>query len=408
MSQGPEDYLVLELEDVAKGHKPRSDYWRKDWGGPEYFSGAKSSNWHPVEIAIRYAMATGAEVERVRTYLRTIFFPFQRRRFMASELMTVIYGSMHLGAALVIARTASVFGHAEIRSEALAWIEAYLAILSARQLASGYVVVAGMRSAGHEAWVYGDVWGQYALALGEESRSDADAWHALKKAGKGPERAWQTAVFKACREFLQIALSSLRSRFGAIPEGFSAMCELRVSQWDDGSIATWCGENVNGNTRPELVGVYSARTRAIVNYPGEMFSPLVVGEKIIRRNRGPWQARCEMTNSRLVISAETGEIVVPLPAPGSPRWTLTLPRESGASVPIPEPAALPADSEGVAAFVAATRAIGAQDAETEAIIALIRSGRWADAAGAVEVVAVPKRNFRARWSLAESLREEAR
>ena len=120
--QGPEDFLVLDLEDVARGRNPRSDEWRRDFGGPEYFSGASSSNWHPAEIAIKYAMATGAEVERVREYLRTIFFPFQRRRFMGSELMTVIYGSMHLGAALVIARTATAYGHGEVRAEALAWL----------------------------------------------------------------------------------------------------------------------------------------------------------------------------------------------------------------------------------------------------------------------------------------------
>jgi len=415
MPKGPEDYLVWELSDVAQGKRPRSDYWRRDWGGDAYFSGATSSNWHPPELAIKYTLATGAELVRIREYLRSVFFPFQRRRFMGSELLTGIYGSMHLGAFVMIARAAASHGHPEIYSEALECTKLYMAILAARQCQDGRVLVCGMRSAGREFWVRGDVWGRWVLALGEEGGSDFAAWNALRDAGEGPKMAWQTPVFRACREILQEALSWVHSRGGNFPAGFTAMTELRILEWSSGALATWVGENTNANTRPEMLATYDPRVAEslrIVNYPGALFSPATdpkTGE-VVRHNRGAWPARCELLNSRLVVTSDDGTASIALPSSGSWSRKWILPAES-AAVPVPDPLPAPEDPEDAASFIGAVLALGAQDADAERLIALIRSGAWLEAASAVEGLAasrgVPRTKLRECRALAATLREES-
>lgn len=311
-AMGPEDFLTLELLDVCQNRAPRTDYWRKDYGGEAYISGAGSQNWQPMKAAIEYRIDTQIHglKSNIRAWLLSTFFPYMRRRFMGSEIMSLIYGSMHIASIASIAQTAMEIRDSEVLLEALACLRCYLTIVHARRVEDqGLILVAGMRSGGHDAWIYGDPWAGRTLdiALGNTSQSGV-YWQMLKRAGKGPKRAWEEGVLQACAKPLQAAVTGGFLTDGTI-SGFTGITDLYVYR-SQGGVATWISENHNSNTTPEMFSISSRGLPVIGTLPG----PEIYNKGGKRRaNRRGMQAVCNREGNTLIGSFDGEEFREHLP-----------------------------------------------------------------------------------------------
>ncbi|HXU31674.1 MAG TPA: hypothetical protein VN851_13960 [Thermoanaerobaculia bacterium] len=419
---GPEDLLVMELVDVVEGRPPRTEAYKKSYGGAAYLNGTGSGNWEPVARAVEFGATQGEAQKPAREALLKTIFPLMRSRFMITETMSLIYGSMHLAAFASIARTALAQNDQEVASEALACIRLYLSIAAARQLPDGRVLVAGMRSAGHEAWEYGDPWASFALDLALQ-RDTSRSFAALKKAGKGPKNAWQKAVFTGCQSALVQAMKGWQED-SPLPSGFQATTPLHVLKTSEG-VATWIEQNHNSNTKPEICSVWTGGE--VTTLPGPRLAALH-GK---RTNRGWIEASCRREDDKLVVVIDGETFSVPLPGgdvrlslrisaageieespnrpdgpdpegpdPGDPDPETPDPEVPDPEVPDPEPDGSTIDVEALAAEV---EALGAQPPETAAAVALVRGRQWQEASQVVFNLMVPKRNQGARVALSNRL-----
>lgn len=381
---GPEDLLVEELRAVVQGKRPTTEEWKIDHGAAAYMNGTGSGNWKPVEAAVRYAI----EPESIRPWLIGVFFPLMRDKFMNTELMSLIYGAMHLGAWLSIARTAEALGDAAILREARACVRLYLWILAQRQCPDGRVLVAGCRSAGHAAWEHGDPWGRYALALATGNGRES-AFAGLKAAGEGPAKAWGMAVFGACFDQLSIAGSVLPG------VGFRAATDLHVVRCSEG-VATWVGRNVNSNTKPEMLSIW--QRGKITTIPG----PELGAQGGQRVNRGWMEATCRYLDGELKGSRDG--VPFSLRLPGAILSHIELPGPSDGVIEHPAdppPATPPPAGIDIEALVAEVLALGAQDSDAGFVIAQIRTQSWLNASRMASQLAVPKRLASAKWALSD-------
>lgn len=335
-AMGPEDFLTLELLDVCQNRAPRTDYWRKDYGGEAYISGAGSQNWQPMKAAIEYWLEYCLSIDRervdrsaIRAWLLSTFFPLMRRRFMGSEIMSLIYGTMHVGSIASIAQTAIEIKDSEVLLEALACLRCYLTIVHARRVEDqGLILVAGMRSGGHDAWIYGDPWAGRTLDIAQGNASQSGPyWQMLKRAGKGPKRAWEEGVLTACAKPLQSAVSGGFLTDGTM-SGFTAITDLYVYR-SQGGVATWISENRNGNTTPEIMSVYRKGEPAVGTLPGPEIENRggKGGKGGGRANRRGMKAECRREGGSLIGEYDDREFREQLPG-GKVEGVLHLKRES--------------------------------------------------------------------------------
>ena len=388
---GPEDLLVEELRVVITGKRPATEEWKKDHRGAAYLDGSGSANWGPVEAAVKYAL----EPDSIRQWLAETFFPLMRSRFMVSEVMSLIYGSMHLAAFASIAATAETLGDAAILGEARACTRLYLSVLAQRECPDGRILVAGCRSAGHAAWEHGDPWGRWCLSLAT-GKGERDAFAGLKAAGEGPAKAWQSSVFLAFADQLGAALPSAQSSPASL--GFRAMTDLHVARCSEG-VATWIGCNVNANTKPEMLSVW--RDGKIASLPGPGLA--AAGGK--RVNRGWMDARCGLGVGALIGHMDGVPFEVALPGEVRSMMTIEGPEADAPPAPV-EPPPLPGPN--IEALVAEVATLGAQPEDSAVAVAFLRARDWFAASRAVFQLMVPQRSRRAAVELSDRLAAMAR
>lgn len=344
---GDERFLTGEFLDTVRGKKPRSDYWKKSQGEEAYFSGNGSQNiwlfrWAmqvifgmpttSPELVYGYQLGTGTgEDEQLisrqsESGRRDIMLAVPREGdtvypsgFGGSEFGSFIYWFWHL---IVHAGLMRMGNSRSEGAYAFRWLVINWLYFRAIEAPDGGILLAGMRSAGHNPCIPREVNWLYTLISGGDVKQ-AEAW--CKQAGAGLRRSWEYEIalelLPELRQSWEIAKDIPLDRLPSMIKLRAPMTIIRT----EGGLAWTIDYNVNPNTGPVLGMKWESGART--SFPDK-------GGPRIRQKFDHAGARIDEGGGRMIYSStlHTGgrEIEMALPA-GNVIWKLRLGEEGATS-----------------------------------------------------------------------------
>lgn len=236
--QNPEQHLVLELEDVAEGHKPRSDSYLHVPDLVASLGGQGSQNWPVMGAAVSYCLDSPGFSEKWLA-----FFAKSKGLFMGTECWSTTYGlwGHALGVAVVHAHAIEK-GDTDVATGALDWLRIFWGVYRECTALDGTILTVGMRSSPWHDPAQCSTWLAWvrAMVLGE----DQSRWQAEgRQLGLGMGQSFIPPTATAVKATLAKAMAP-----GPIP-AFSCLTPMHVLS-GDGFLAVWVDHNVNSNTPP--------------------------------------------------------------------------------------------------------------------------------------------------------------
>jgi hypothetical protein len=361
---GDERELRLELLDVIRGKKPRTNFWKKPQGEEAYFSGQGSQNIWLFRWAIQlllgmpttspdlvyaYQLGPGATGDD-RKLVRRVHPVFGRRDFMLAipqsgdDIVPIGFGGSEFGSSiywfwhLIVHASLYRKGNLDVKSKALQWLVINWLYFRAIEAPDGGLLLAGMRSAGHDPCVPRETNWLWALVSGGNV-AQAEAW--CKQAGAGLKRSWEFEITKKLlpelRESWEAAKNIPIDRLQNAIVLRAPMTIIRT----EGGLAWTIDHNVNPNTGPVLGMKWEHGQR--MSFPDK-------GGARKRQEFDHGYARIEEDRSRMVYASslytDMKEIEMSLPG-GDIIWKLRLGEGNGQSTSQPsqpDPVPMPPDS----------------------------------------------------------------
>jgi hypothetical protein len=379
MSENPEHHLTLELQDVAEGRPPRTDFYLHQPDLVASLGKDGSQNWPVMATAVLYWL----NPDQFREKWVEFFAKSQGGLFMGSECWSSTYGlwGHALGVAAVHTRAVAK-GHSDVADGALTWLRIFWGVYRECTAPDGTILTVGMRSSPWHDPAQCSTWLSWtrAMALGE----DESRWLAAgRPLGLGMGQSFIPPLARAVKNSLAAAMAP-----GPIPV-FTCKTPIHVLR-GDGFLAVWVDQNVNGNTPPLAAAAWVNGT---VTYLPGPFSE-------IDKERGEFDhiSVTRLAEGLVYKSSIYGAGNIPLPAGGvetvhgdggastggvtprlepvtsepvTPQPVAPQPITSEPVTPVPPPAV---DLAHVANLVAGLQVRPAEVAEQQRLVAELRAG----------------------------------
>jgi hypothetical protein len=238
----PEQHLVLELEDVAEGRKPRSDFYLQVPDLVTSLGGQGSQNWPVLGAAVSYCLDSPGFSEKWLAFFAASLAASQGL-FMGSECWSTTYGLWGHALPIAVVHThATGKRDADVATGALDWLRIFWGVYRECTAPDGTILTVGMRSSPWHDPAQASTWLSWvrAMALGEDQSRWLAAGHTL---GLGMGQSFIPPTASTVKATLAAAMAP-----GPIP-AFSCLAPMHVLS-GDGFLAVWVDHNVNGNTPP--------------------------------------------------------------------------------------------------------------------------------------------------------------
>ncbi len=208
-----------------------------------------SANWPCMGWAVRYVLKDPAADDQWRRY-----FDACKTCWMGDELLSYIYGRMHMLSVAAVAAAARARGDAPLLLGASIWLQLWWGLSMLAESADGRIELPGMRSAGH-APLPG--WREWLLSIARgdaPSRARAEEWG--RAAGLGMKQQWEWGTALALEGPLKLSYQPLAGKSlvdvaAALP-AWGLITPLHIYRTAAGVVVSWLENNANGNTPPHM------------------------------------------------------------------------------------------------------------------------------------------------------------
>ncbi len=189
--KNPEQFLVLELQDVVSGKKPRTEVWKSGWGAahtldPKYFG---SCNIPLLGQAVALWATEGDKTHIIDDWME--FFKLSQDRMFGNEAGSRIYLLWHVMAVAAVALWAENNPGNGLVAPSREWLGAAVRFMKQFVCPSGECLMVGQRSAGHPPIPGVLDWVLAVATKGDEAR--AEQW--CKQAGAGLRQHVEWVVY---------------------------------------------------------------------------------------------------------------------------------------------------------------------------------------------------------------------